>query len=112
MRFRPANNSLINSRSTPPTTLAAIVIQSCNSNSSEIFSLILAPRLTGPSITGWAFLPVVSLSDKNVQPTQTKKRRLVFGRVVVLILIQVSVELLSLRGWAEVRIGGQNFKQI
>ena len=52
MRFRPANNSLINSRSTPPTTLAAIVIQSCNSNSSEIFSLIHSQRLTGPSITG------------------------------------------------------------
>jgi hypothetical protein len=45
-------------------------------------------------------------------PTYVKKRRLVLGRVVVLILIQVSVELLSLRGWAEVRIGGQNFKQI
>ena len=52
MRFRPANNSLINSRSSPPTPPAAIVIQSCNLNFSEFFSRILVLRLTGPSITG------------------------------------------------------------
>ena len=52
MRFRPANISLINSRSTPPTTPAAIVIQSCNIQLSEILDDILVLRLTGPSITG------------------------------------------------------------
>ena len=52
MRFRPANISLINSRSTPPTPLAAIVIQSCNIQLSEIPDHILVLRLTGPSITG------------------------------------------------------------
>lgn len=52
MRFRPANISLINSRSTPPTPLAVIVILPCNNKLSKIFSDNLAQRLTGPSITG------------------------------------------------------------
>ena|GEM_PF-5414301 len=56
MRFRPANNSLINSRSTPPTPPAAIVKQPCNTQMSEIFYHLLERLLTGPSITagyGW-----------------------------------------------------------
>lgn len=53
MRFRPANNSLIKSRSSPPTPLAAIVNQPCNFPLSEIFYHFLERLLTGPSITGW-----------------------------------------------------------